>query len=151
MTPEEYGIEEFTNETLAALKKADARDELRDAIADMVKSIWLIGYNGGFEIAHEPAPCGHARGNWKDPVYGTPEYDGDERCEACAAVQVETARCAGIARDREKLCQNLNDEEIGRQIRAGDEQSVNRQAQFEAKFIAEAIEREDGQPNDKRQ
>jgi len=40
-----------------------------------------------WKIAHEPAKCGHARANWKDPKYGTPEYDGDERCEVCAEVE----------------------------------------------------------------
>ncbi len=43
-------------------------------------------HEAGWAHAHEPARCGHARGNCKDPNYGTPEYDGDERCEVCALV-----------------------------------------------------------------
>jgi len=45
-----------------------------------------IGFEQGWMASHENAPCGHARANWKDPNYGTPEYDGDERCEFCAAL-----------------------------------------------------------------
>jgi hypothetical protein len=45
------------------------------------------GIIDGFQQAHEPARCGHARGNWKDPKYGTPEYKGDERCEVCELVK----------------------------------------------------------------
>jgi len=45
-----------------------------------------IGFEEGWSVAHEPASCGHARANWKDPSYDTPEYDGDEKCEFCAAL-----------------------------------------------------------------
>ena len=45
------------------------------------------GYNAGWSAAHEPARCGHACGNWKDPKFGTPEYNGDERCEVCEEIQ----------------------------------------------------------------
>lgn len=40
-------------------------------------------YNAGFEDAHELRPCGHSRGDFRDPLYGTPEYKGNERCVAC--------------------------------------------------------------------
>ena len=43
-------------------------------------------WEDGWSLAHEAARCGHARANWKDPNWGTPEYKGDEKCEACAAV-----------------------------------------------------------------
>jgi hypothetical protein len=39
----------------------------------------------GWSLAHGAAQCGHARANYKDPLYGTAEYQGNERCEACAA------------------------------------------------------------------
>lgn len=44
-----------------------------------------------WDLAHSAAQCGHARANWKDPQFGTKEYMGDERCEACAAL-TEQAR-----------------------------------------------------------
>lgn len=44
---------------------------------------YTIGWIHAWELAHDTAGCGHARANWKDPKYGTPEYDGDERCEVC--------------------------------------------------------------------
>ena len=47
---------------------------------------YRVGFDEGFTMAHENAPCGHARANLKDPNFGTPEYDGDERCEFCAAL-----------------------------------------------------------------
>src|SRR5258708_1887157 len=43
-------------------------------------------YAEAWDLAHSPAKCGHARANWKDPKYGTPEYQGDERCEVCALI-----------------------------------------------------------------
>jgi hypothetical protein len=43
-----------------------------------------IGFREGWRLAHEPARCGHARANYKDPKYGTLEYQGDEKCEACS-------------------------------------------------------------------
>ena len=49
---------------------------------------YRVGFDEGFTMAHEPAGCGHARANWKDPNYGTPEYDGNEQCEFCAAQAV---------------------------------------------------------------
>jgi uncharacterized protein YuzE len=36
--------------------------------------------------ATNPAACGHARANWKDPKWGTSEYRGEERCEFCEAL-----------------------------------------------------------------
>lgn len=51
-----------------------------------------LGFEEGWSVAHEPALCGHARANWKDPNFGTPEYDGDERCEFCAALASPTPR-----------------------------------------------------------
>ena len=47
------------------------------------------GHRDGWDVAHEPAPCGHARANWKDPKYSTPEYEGEERCEFCDALENE--------------------------------------------------------------
>jgi hypothetical protein len=48
---------------------------------------WIDAWN----MAHSPAPCGHARANWKDPNFGKPEYQGDERCEICAALDAVKA------------------------------------------------------------
>ncbi len=62
------------------------------------KAAELKAFDEGFQMAHDPAKCGHARANYKDPAWGTPEYAGNEQCEACAAVQAERTRCAGIAR-----------------------------------------------------
>ena len=45
-----------------------------------------------WNLAHEPAKCGHARANWKDPQWGTPEYKGHEKCEACQAIAAERER-----------------------------------------------------------
>ena len=45
-----------------------------------------------WNLAHEPAKCGHARANWKDPQWGTPAYKGNEKCEACQAIAVERER-----------------------------------------------------------
>lgn len=45
-----------------------------------------LGFRDGWELAHEPAECGHARANWKDPKFGTPDYRGQERCEFCDAL-----------------------------------------------------------------
>ena len=42
----------------------------------------------GFEEAHELRPCGHSRGDYRDPKYGTSEYAGDERCVACDQITV---------------------------------------------------------------
>lgn len=46
----------------------------------------LRAFEQGFQLAHEPAECGHARANYKDPKFGTPEYHGEEQCEFCAAL-----------------------------------------------------------------
>ena len=54
------------------------------------------GYHDGWAAAHAPAKCGHAAANWKDPKFGTPEYDGDERCEICAAEEAWRAKDVGI-------------------------------------------------------
>lgn len=52
------------------------------------------GYCEGWNRAHEPANCGHARANYKDPKWGSPEYRGEERCEFCAAVAAATETVA---------------------------------------------------------
>jgi hypothetical protein len=44
------------------------------------------GWEEGWDRAHEPAKCGHARANYKDPKYGTSKYAGEEECEFCAAL-----------------------------------------------------------------
>ncbi len=46
----------------------------------------------GWSLAHEPAKCGHARANYKDPKWGTSEYQGDEKCEACAQIEIYRSR-----------------------------------------------------------
>ena len=48
---------------------------------------YRVGFDEGFTMAHELAGCGHARANWKDPNYGTAEYEGEERCEFCEALK----------------------------------------------------------------
>jgi hypothetical protein len=62
----------------------------------------------GWNLAHEPARCGHARANWKDPAWGTPEYDGDEKCEACTAIAAQAARFEKIVREVKAHSQALN-------------------------------------------
>lgn len=68
--------EELIVDALHDLQLADAEIERLEA---QIQATW--------DTAHEPAKCGHARANWKDPKYGTPEYDGDERCEVCAEIE----------------------------------------------------------------
>ncbi len=41
----------------------------------------------GWNLAHEPAKCGHARANYKDPDFGTPDYGGNEKCEVCELLE----------------------------------------------------------------
>ena len=45
----------------------------------------MNGYGDGWHAAHEAAPCGHAHVHWRDPNWGTPDYDGDETCDVCDA------------------------------------------------------------------
>lgn len=65
---------------------------LRQTIRDYVAA----AEQRGWDLAHEPAKCGHARANYKDPKYGTPDYQGEEECEFCTAlaggVPLETAK-----------------------------------------------------------
>jgi len=39
--------------------------------------------NVGFEAAHELCACGHSRGDYRDPQYGTDAYAGNEKCVGC--------------------------------------------------------------------
>ncbi len=62
----------------------------RAALIAAVEALRKRAYNAyseGWATAHEPAPCGHARANHKDPEFGTPEYKGNEKCEACTEVE----------------------------------------------------------------
>ena len=57
-------------------------------------------WEDGWELAHEPARCGHARANYKDPNYGTADYRGEEKCEFCSGVErgreaMDVLACAG--------------------------------------------------------
>lgn len=53
---------------------------------------YRVGFEEGWTAAHENAPCGHARANWKDPNFGTPEYAGEEQCEFCTELGVLTGK-----------------------------------------------------------
>ena len=53
-------------------------------------------FEKGWTTAHEPAKCGHARANWKDPQFGTTEYAGNERCEFCDAITAYRARIEAL-------------------------------------------------------
>lgn len=61
---------------------------IAQAIREAEQRIW--------SLAHDPAKCGHARANYKDPNYGTPEYHGDEKCDACEAEKRGMLRAAEI-------------------------------------------------------
>ena len=50
---------------------------------------WTKDAEAAWSLAHEPAKCGHARANCKDPKFGTPEYEGNEKCEFCAALVIK--------------------------------------------------------------
>ena len=41
----------------------------------------------GFEGAHALMKCGHARGDYRDPEYGTTAYAGNEKCVGCQSVE----------------------------------------------------------------
>lgn len=56
---------------------------------DDLNAEYQRGYSEGWDVAHEPAPCGHARANWKDPEYGTDDYKGNEVCEFCDALEAK--------------------------------------------------------------
>lgn len=72
-------LHSVAEELLTALEAAEKeRDELRACIKNFENSAEEV-----WDAAHEAAPCGHARANYKDPKYGTPEYKGEERCEVC--------------------------------------------------------------------
>lgn len=58
-------------------------------LADEREKAKLEGEEFMWNLAHEPARCGHARANWKDPEWGTPAYKGHEKCEACQTIAVE--------------------------------------------------------------
>ena len=73
-------------------------------IAQAIREAESAAYARGFVEAecldYEPAKCGHARANWKDPNWGTPDYKGEEKCEACAAVAAARIAGAGDMRER---------------------------------------------------
>ena len=54
--------------------------------ADSNPQSWRRGYAAGWAAGHEPAACGHARANRKDPMFGTQEYEGNEHCEVCELI-----------------------------------------------------------------
>lgn len=58
---------------------------------DLTDPVQMTAWEEGWNLAHEPAKCGHARANYKDPNFGTPEYRGDEKCEFCAALAAKIA------------------------------------------------------------
>ena len=67
-----------------------------DYLAGRIEAALLAAEQRAWDLAHSPAKCGHARANWKDPRYGTPEYQGEERCEVCE--QVTRAERRGLER-----------------------------------------------------
>jgi hypothetical protein len=86
-----------------ALEEAFLENETSERAKCRIRALYAAAKQGGWEEgwdrAHEPAKCGHARANYKDPKYGTPEYKGEEECEFCAALaaalqQHPTAPCS---------------------------------------------------------
>ena len=77
---------EFTTQTTSKLIAAV------EALREKADNAW----NEAWDLAHEPARCGHVRANYKDPKFGTPEYKGNEKCEACAEVEALRERVAGL-------------------------------------------------------
>ncbi len=72
-----HKIELLENHIIALEQEAELPEDERS---------YRVGFDEGFTMAHEPAGCGHARANWKDPDYGTTDYSGNEKCEFCAAL-----------------------------------------------------------------
>lgn len=64
---------------------------------DLTDPKLMEAFEAGWDLAHEPARCGHARANWKDPNYGTPKYKGHEKCEFCAALKAAASYPSGYA------------------------------------------------------
>lgn len=84
-----------------------------DALPE-VQQAYLKGHRDGSDLAHEPAKCGHARANYKDPSFGTPAYQGNERCEFCEAVQ----RLEQLLRDVLPLVEWCGNDDEAARIRA---------------------------------
>ena len=78
--------------TMADAETIDAVRTLRHVAADWQRQAesnpqsWRHGYAAGWAAGHEPATCGHARANRKDPMFGTQEYEGNEHCEVCELI-----------------------------------------------------------------
>ena len=66
------------------------------ALLSPADALLLRAEEVGWDRAHESATCGHARANYRDPQWGTPEYAGNERCEFCDAVSALQARIESL-------------------------------------------------------
>ena len=93
-SPEEF-LDELELHEAPAQEKGSKIERLENHIIALEQDAKLpedeysyrVGFDEGFTMAHELAGCGHARANWKDPNYGTAEYEGEERCEFCEALK----------------------------------------------------------------
>jgi len=70
--------------------------ENKHNVDDPIKVEIVRIQNIGFENAHELRKCGHSVGDYRDPKYGTPEYDGDEECVGCQSVQKIKEKVLGV-------------------------------------------------------
>ena len=71
----------------AAMRHSAGAEPLRETVeTGYCIDDYHRGYRDGWETAHAPAACGHARANWKDPKFGTPKYNGEEKCEICESI-----------------------------------------------------------------
>ncbi len=75
-------IERLEGKLLTAIHDGDICKKWLDSLSPERQAEW-IGFGRGWQMAHESAGCGHARANWRDPKYGTLDYDGAEFCEMC--------------------------------------------------------------------
>ncbi len=100
------GIIEETIEAIRALLASPAPGKPEMPPADFYNNDdYARGYRDGWATAHEPASCGHARANWKDPLFGTPQYRGQEKCEICEAAPSKSEAVADA--ERLKLADKL--------------------------------------------
>lgn len=105
-------------EAAATIERLRAELTLRQLLP-RERQIRLAGFDEGFSLAHERASCGHVRANWLDPQYGTPEYAGNEKCEACAIeARAATARSTAFREAADLI--NLNKDIVLDEARLAD-------------------------------
>ena len=85
---------------------------MMDAV-DLTDEAQMAAWEEGWSLAHEPARCGHARANWKDPNWGTAEYEGAEKCEFCEAVEALRADVEALGVAATLFLDQLHDDSVG--------------------------------------